>query len=88
MVAVENYPDLKASQNFLDLQGSLNEIEEQLSAARRTFNAVTTEYNDAVEMFPTNMLARIIGYRARPLFEIPAVQRENPSAAKLFGGQG
>ncbi len=86
MVAVENYPDLKASQNFLSLQGSFNEIEEQLSAARRTFNAVTTDYNDAVEMFPTNVLAGLIGYRLRPLFEIPAIERENPNAANLFAG--
>ena len=84
MVAVENYPDLKASQNFLSLQGSFNEIEEQLSAARRTFNAVTTDYNDAVEMFPTNVLAGLIGYRLRPLFAIPAIERENPNAANLF----
>ena len=86
MVSVENYPDLKASQNFLALQGSLNEIEEQLSAARRTFNAVTTDYNDAVEMFPSNLLAGLIGYRLRPLFEMPAIERENPNAAKLFAG--
>ena len=86
MVSVENYPDLKASQNFLALQGSLNEIEEQLSAARRTFNAVTTDYNDAIEMFPSNLLAGLIGYRLRPLFEMPAIERENPNAAKLFAG--
>ncbi len=84
MFAVENYPDLKASQNFLALQGSLNEIEEQLSAARRTFNAVTTDYNDSIEMFPSNLLAGLIGYRLRPLFEMPAIERENPNAAKLF----
>ena len=86
MVSVENYPDLKSSQNFLALQGSLNEIEEQLSAARRTFNAVTTDYNDAIEMFPSNLLAGLIGYRLRPLFEMPAIERENPNAAKLFAG--
>ena len=48
MVAVENYPDLKASQDFLSLQVSFNEIEHQLSAARLTFNVVTTDYNDSV----------------------------------------
>lgn len=55
MVAVENYPDLKACQNFPALQGSFNEIEERLSTARRTFNAVTTDYNDAVEMWVFNV---------------------------------
>jgi LemA protein len=88
MIAVENYPDLKASENFINLQGSLNEVEEQLSAARRAFNAAATDFNDAVEMFPTNMMAKSMGYRRRPLFEIPAAQRENPNVGKLFGGQG
>ena len=87
MVAVENYPDLKASQNFLNLQGSLSEVEEQLSAARRAFNAAATDFNDAVQMFPTNMMAKSMGYRRRPLFEIPAAQRENPNVGQLFGGQ-
>ena len=85
MVAVENYPDLKASENFVNLQGSLNEVEEQLSAARRAFNAAATDFNDAVEMFPTNIVARMMGYRIRPLFEIPAAQRENPDVGALFG---
>ena len=47
----------------------MNEIEEQLSAARRTFNAVTTDYNDAIKMFPSNLLAGLIGYRLRPLLK-------------------
>jgi len=85
MVAVENYPDLKASENFVNLQGSLNEVEEQLSAARRAFNAAATDFNDAVEMFPTNLMARMMGYRTRPLFEIPQAQRENPDVGQLFG---
>lgn len=84
MVAVESYPDLKANQNFLQLQGSFNEIEEQLSAARRAYNASVTDYNNGVEMFPTNLLAGIIGYKRRQVFEIPEVERQNVSAADLF----
>jgi len=76
MVAVENYPDLKASQNFLQLQGSMNEIEEQISAARRAYNAAVTDYNNAVEMLPTNILASIIGYKTQ--------QREDVDTEKLF----
>ena len=53
MVAVEQYPELKSNQNFLHLQASLNEIEEQISAARRAYNATVTDYNNAIEMFPT-----------------------------------
>ncbi|MBN2480727.1 MAG: LemA family protein, partial [Bacteroidales bacterium] len=56
-VAVENYPDLKASRNFLHLQGSLNEVEEQLAASRRAFNAAVTTYNNSVEVFPSSIIA-------------------------------
>ena len=84
MVAVENYPDLKASSNFLQLQGSFNEIEEQLSASRRAFNSSVTDYNNAVEMFPTNLLAGMIGYKRKQVFEIPEAERQNVNAAQLF----
>lgn len=84
MVAVENYPDLKASSNFLQLQSSFNEIEEQLSASRRAFNSSVTDYNNAVEMFPTNLLAGMIGYKRKQVFEIPETERQNINAAQLF----
>ncbi len=84
MVAVENYPDLKASQNFLQLQGSLNEIEEQISAARRAYNAAVTDYNNALEMFPTNMLASMMHYKQKALFEITEQERQNVNVGALF----
>lgn len=84
MVAVENYPDLKANTNFMDLQRTLNEVEEQLSAARRAFNASVTDFNNAVEMFPTNLMAGAMHYTRRQLFEIPEAQRENVSVKDLF----
>lgn len=84
MVAVENYPDLKANQNFMDLQRSLNEVEEQLSAARRAFNAAVTDFNNAVEMFPTNIMAGMMHYTRRQLFEILETERENPDVKSLF----
>ncbi|MCK5306307.1 MAG: LemA family protein [Candidatus Omnitrophica bacterium] len=84
MVAVENYPQLKANENFMQLQKSMNEIEEQISAARRSYNAAVTDYNNAVEMVPTNMLASIMGYKLRELFEIPETQRENVNVKELF----
>lgn len=83
-IAVENYPELKASQNFLQLQASLNEIEEQISAARRAFNAAIYDYNNAVEMFPTNIFAGIFGYKRRVSFEIPAEEREAVNVKSLF----
>lgn len=84
MVAVENYPDLKANQNFLQLQRTMNEIEEQISAARRAYNAAVTAYNNAVEMFPTNFVASAMGYRLKKVFEISPDQRQDIDAGKLF----
>lgn len=86
MVAVEAYPDLKASDNFQHLQRTLNEVEEQLSAARRAYNAAVTDFNNAVEMFPTNIVASMMHYSRRQLFEASAVERENVSVGNLFNG--
>jgi len=80
LVAVENYPDLKASNNFLQLQGTLNEVEEQLAASRRAFNAAVTLYNNSIEVFPSNMIASMMNYRRRTLFGIPAEKREEISS--------
>ncbi len=84
MVAVENYPDLKANQNFLQLQGSLNEVEEQISAARRAYNAAVTDYNNAIEMFPTNVLASMMSYKRKNVFEITEAERQNVNVKDLF----
>lgn len=84
MVAVENYPDLKANQNFLQLQAALNEIEEQISAARRAYNAAITDYNNAIEMVPTNVLASMMNYKLRKLFEMPEAERKNVDVKSLF----
>ncbi|MFC1516873.1 LemA family protein, partial [Thermodesulfobacteriota bacterium] len=84
MVAVENYPDLKANQNFLQLQQSLNEVEEQISAARRAYNASVTDYNNAIEMFPSNIIASMINYKQKPFFVIDEKERENVDVGRLF----
>jgi LemA protein len=84
MVAVENYPQLKANENFMQLQRSMNEIEEQISAARRAYNAAVTDFNNAVEMFPTNTMAALMKLSTRNLFEIPEAQRENVNVKELF----
>ena len=72
----ENYPDLKAAETFTLLQRSLNEVEEQLAASRRAFNAAVTQYNNAVQMFPTSIAASIMGYRTRAWFEAAPEERE------------
>ena len=84
MVAVENYPDLKANENFMQLQRTLTEIEEQLSAARRAFNAAITDYNNAIEMFPTCVLAGMMNYKKKELFEASDVERQNVNVGNLF----
>ncbi len=85
MVAAENYPDLKASRNFADLQASLNEVEEQISAARRAYNASVLEYNNALEMFPSNLMAGLMGYQKKVFFEIAGQERANVDVGTLFG---
>ena len=83
-VAVENYPDLKANNSFIQLQSTWTEIEEQLSAARRTYNAAITAYNNSVEMFPTNIMARMMNYQRKEVLTIEEAERKNVSAKELF----
>lgn len=80
----ENYPELKASENFLQLQRSLNETEEQLAAARRTYNASVTDYNNAVQTFPTNLLAGMFGFTRKEVLSIPEAERATPNVKNLF----
>ena len=84
MVAVENYPNLKASDNFIQLQKSLNEIESQLSASRRAYNASVTSYNNGVEMFPSNIFAGMMNYSRKKVFDIPENERENIDVSQIF----
>ena len=74
-VQVEAYPDLKANQNFLQLQGELSDIENKLAAVRRYFNSATRELNNAVQTFPTNILAGMFGFHKEAMYEIEASQR-------------
>jgi LemA protein len=60
MVQVENYPDITSNHQFIQLQRSLNEVEEQISAARRSYNASVKDFNNGIEMFPTNILASLM----------------------------
>lgn len=69
-VQVEAYPELKANQNFLQLQEELSDIENKLAASRRFFNGATTEYNNAVESFPGNMIARNFGFAREVFFDL------------------
>lgn len=84
MVAVENYPDLKASQNFIDLQRALNEVESQIAAARRAYNAAVTDYNNAIEMFPGNLMAGMMLLKSKQVFTATETERGNVNVKNLF----
>ena len=86
-VAMENYPDLKSNTNILQLQASLNEVEEQLSAARRTYNAAVLSFNNGVQLFPSNLIAAIRGLRTRSYLETPEPERNNVDVRGLFNSR-
>lgn len=74
----EAYPDLKANQNFIDLQNKLSELETEIERSRRFYNAIVVKFNTKCEMFPSNIIAGIFGFKRQPLYEIQdAAQREN-----------
>ena len=73
----ENYPDLRSNENFLNLQRNLTEIEEQISAARRAYNAAVLEINNAVETFPSNLLAAAFGFKQQDFFEAAPSARDS-----------
>jgi len=75
----ENYPELKANENFLSLQKDLGEIEQDLQLARRYYNGTVRNYNIAVEIFPSNIIARILNFSSKPYFQVLSEQeREAP----------
>lgn len=84
MLNIENYPDLKANDNFKNLQTTWTETEEQIAAARRTYNAVVTDYNNAVMMFPGNIFAAMLGYKKIEVLSTLEEERKNISAKDLF----
>jgi LemA protein len=75
-IAVEAYPDLKASSNFMQFQEEISDIENKLSAVRRFFNSSTKEYNNAVETFPSNMIASMFSFKKEPMFDLGVAQRK------------
>ncbi len=73
----ESYPDLKANENFRDLSNQLAKVEEDIANARKYYNGVVRMFNDKVEMFPSNIIANLFGYRSKSMFEAVANEREN-----------
>ncbi len=81
LAVVENYPDLKASQNFLQLQASLAAIEDEIQMARRYYNGATRELNVLVESFPSNLVAGMFGFSRRSFFETDDASRAAPQVS-------
>lgn len=75
-IQLEAYPDLKANQNFLQLQNELSDIENKLAAVRRFFNSATKELNISVQKFPNVLFVGMFGFKEEPMFDLGAVQRE------------
>ncbi|HJC26409.1 LemA family protein [uncultured Alistipes sp.] len=79
LIAVaENYPDLKANQNFLELQAQLEGTENRIAVARKDFNAAAQRYNVAVRRFPSNLVAGLFGFEKKPYFDASEGADEAP----------
>ena len=82
LVTVENYPDLKANQNFLALQEELTSTENKISFSRQYYNDSVLKYNNKTQMFPSNIIASMTGFKAGEFFEvIAAAEREAPKVS-------
>ena len=73
----ESYPDLKANQKFIDLQNNLKETEDKISFSRQFYNDSVLTYKNKLEMFPSNIVANIFGFKAEPFFEATEEERKN-----------
>lgn len=74
---IENYPNLKSSENFINLQKNLTKVEDQLQAARRLYNIDVTSYNTAIQVFPTNLIASLFNFTEEKLFELEPEKSTN-----------
>ncbi|RUM61606.1 MAG: LemA family protein [Persephonella sp.] len=76
-IQVENYPELKANQNVLDLQRTLYDIESQIAAARRGYNDAIVNYNNIIETFPSNIVANMFNFKPKKVFRLDESRDEN-----------
>ena len=77
MAISENYPDLKASQNFSDLSNQLSKIEDEIANSRKYYNAVVNNFNTKTEMFPSNIVAKIFKFNPEKMFEVKDEEKNN-----------
>lgn len=74
----ESYPELKANQNFLQLQADLTDTEDKIQAARRFYNGNVRDFNTKLQVFPTNIIGNVLGFKTYEFFEIEASEEKNP----------
>jgi LemA protein len=84
LVSVENYPDLKSNTNFIQLQKNLKNVEDNIAASRRFYNAAVTDFNNSLDMFPSNLFASSMGMQRREVFEINEFEKGNVDLEGLF----
>ena len=77
MAVAENYPNLKASQNFSDLSNQLSKIEDEIANSRKYYNAVVKNLNIKIEMFPSNIVAKMFNFKLSKMFEADASEKDN-----------
>ncbi len=83
-VRFENYPNLKANTNFLQLQATLTDVEESIAAARRFYNQAVTEYNNILEQIPFTFISKMLGLQKKEVFTISEEERANINIGELF----
>jgi LemA protein len=77
MVLAENYPDLKSNQNFMDLSSQMTKAEDEIASSRKYYNAVVRDMNNKIEMFPSNIFAKLFGFKEMKMFEANESERQN-----------
>ncbi|MCL2501927.1 MAG: LemA family protein [Bacteroidales bacterium] len=82
-VTLEAYPDLKANRNFLQLQEEMSDIENKLASVRRFFNSATKEFNNAVQTFPSNIIAGMFGFSKAPMFDLGSERATHEATPKI-----
>ena len=77
MALAEAYPELKANENFKDLSNQLVKVEDDIANSRKYYNATVRDFNNKVEMFPSNIVAKLLGYKSKNMFEANEEERQN-----------
>ena len=77
MALAEAYPELKANENFKDLSNQLVKVEDEIANSRKYYNATVRDFNNKVEMFPSNIVAKLLGYKSKNMFEANEEERQN-----------